>query len=202
MGQLENPEGDVNILRQQFRDLRERRSLSQTAIARLLHVSQPTISTFENCPDHMVRKDTLQAIRNLVEMWQRQEGNVAQVNFGGQAMSRKAARVDSRCPHCNEQLPSSFTPLSYCPFCREPLGLACRCGHTVSEQGANFCSWCGRPLAPVGKNPNPYPMLVRDDREAELLRIRLSVSGAIDVEAAVVAREPPSHDAEERHETR
>ncbi len=131
---------DVGDLRRRFRALRAARGLSQADAARVLGVSQATISSFEHGRHAQIRPATLLAIDAFVR-------NVAHEE-------RRAARIVVRrgstdCAWCGSRLPKMRKPVRYCPQCGGHQMPVCACGAAAFDAHANFCSVCGRGLAPM-----------------------------------------------------
>ena len=168
---------DIDTLRNEFRVLRKERRLSQSEVAKLLGVSQATISAYEHGSYDRVRKATLIGITKLVQFWNRDRAGIAQAPFAGNKIvsvpDHRGAYMltPSQCPHCKLKLPEHDVPLPFCPFCKEPLGIVCECGEVIVDPKANLCSCCGR-LVGEGHRVRTYPLLEkpRERRRMALLR--------------------------------
>ena len=140
---------DLEGLRTDFRRLRLQRRVSQLDIASLLKVSQATISSFEQGKHDRIRPKTLRGIHEMVTFWKRETGvaqNGTSSNRGLVTASERGPNVRTGCPRCGANLPEPDASARYCPFCSNPLGLRCACGHFIQDAEANYCSRCGTAL--------------------------------------------------------
>lgn len=64
---------DVETLRREYTSWRKKRGMRQTDIAWQLGVTQSAISAFERGTNRTMRRQTLNAIRQLVSQWQSEE---------------------------------------------------------------------------------------------------------------------------------
>jgi DNA-binding XRE family transcriptional regulator len=169
-------EVDREKLQKEFTDLRGKRGMSQLEVAKLLGVSQATISAFEHEAYDRIRKTTLKGIYRLVQFWKGDAAAAAQATAGsGKTVSlldRKGPQnlTPEACPSCRKALPKTDEPLPYCPFCKEPLGVVCACEAVYTGAIPNFCQRCGRGLRGDDATGVKYPFL---DREEERLRFAL-----------------------------
>lgn len=99
-----------------FRAWRESKGYTQEEAARIIGVSKPSISEFENDPDRMPRGDALDRLMEVVEDWR---DSVAEETPQYTAMAMVI------CPTCGEPTPGPSEGMSFCGHCGEALGYQC-----------------------------------------------------------------------------
>ena len=137
---------DVDELRDNFRTLRRQRSLSQSEIARLLKVSQATISSFEQGRHENIRAITLRGIHEIVSYWRREEDRGIVSNRSIVTHRDAHPEAQALCPRCGARIPSLQIPVRYCLSCGTHLIGPCECGYRSLDPEASYCSRCGKAL--------------------------------------------------------
>jgi len=144
---------DTDALREEFHRFRRQRHVSQAGVAKLLNVSQATISSFEQGKHNHIRAKTLHGIYDVVQFWKRDASGTAKNSNSSRSVVRPRlldAPLSGKCAHCDAQIPSQLESALFCPSCGHPLRAPCSCGHYIIDRQALFCSRCGVPVdAPV-----------------------------------------------------
>jgi len=108
---------DLDLLRTDFKQLRRQYRLSQAQAARSLHVSQATLSAFENGKHTLPRPQTLLGIREMVLHWQQRNENPSQHNS---TIASIPHNTEKPCTVCQKPAPNLPQPPLYCPYCSTP----------------------------------------------------------------------------------
>lgn len=161
---------DVNELRVRFRALRRKRSLSQSEVARLLKVSQATVSSFEQGRHGNIRAETLLGINAIVSFWSREEDKGGASSRGVVLTAGVSARAEGGCPQCGSQIPELQTPARHCLSCGMHLGSSCACGHRSLDPAASYCSRCGKALDKALPNELKSPQMSPDQTLLNCMR--------------------------------
>ena len=166
---------DIEELREEFRQLRRARKLSQREAGDLVGLSQAFVSAFEKGTYSKNRTDSLNQVWKLVQFWKRDSSKIVEGAFPSHGVITVPARRESihglrtTCPNCGKVIPEEDAPPHYCSGCGDPLGVECICGHVTTDLEANFCSRCARDLRPDATSIRPYPKLKDPD---EISRIK------------------------------
>ena len=169
---------DIEELREEFRQLRRARKLSQREAGDLVGLSQAFVSAFEKGTYSKNRTDSLKQVWKLVQFWKRDSSKIVEGAFPSHGVITVPARREeirgprTTCPNCGKVIPEEDAPPQYCSGCGDPLGLECICGHVTTDLEANFCSRCARDLRPDATSIRPYPKLQDPDEVSRIKFLR------------------------------
>lgn len=135
----EERELGLESLRRRFRDLRERRHLTQKEAGELIDLSRNTIQGFES-GTAFLREKSLSKIRHLIEIWSVSRAREEPVSY---SVGEKLI-----CPNCGNKTASPrqdmVSPPLFCSFCGGKIAVKCiGCGHLELLIDSRFCRKCG-----------------------------------------------------------